>query len=674
MSPWVIAEVAARRARRAAVQVLYRYRGATKVEALCQAFGVARLEELPAAALDRPSEVWCSVSQRTRTLSALAQCNGALTRAISRAKRASHLRFNVFGQSVEFDSKIDWSLDPQSGHRYPMLPASELSLFKLGADPKFPWVMGRLDHLLALGQGYWVSEDPAQRARYAQLFVDFTRDFIRSNPVGVGIQWSCAMEVALRAGNLAQSLMMFSDAAEAREPAFVAEVLGSISDHCFFVEAHKEDTGRVPNNHLVSNHVGLLVASLLFPELPGAVERIASSVRGVQEEMRRQVLEDGWSFEGSVPYHRLALELFALAHVVTQQSGVDLGHDYSDRLSRMFQVALNYTSADGLAPQLGDNDSGRVFPLCDRQANDQGYLASFGAALFGDGALKPNAELCDEAVWLLGKRGLSRFARLPSIAQQMPMRSDAAGIHVLRSEEAVVTISAGANGQRGIGGHSHNDKLSFELHVHGVPVIVDPGTGTYTRDPAVRNAFRSTRAHATVEVDGQEQAPLDSSRLFFLEDRTGCEVTRFDLAHDRQLLAAKHSAFPGVSVERRFELHPQDSALLVSDLLRGNGVHTLVTRFPLSSQQARIRLMSFEERERVAAVSGEKFGLDVVEVGPIEAPTAIVCISEGLRITLEPARYSPGYGEVTSAVAVTGTVRARLPRGIQVCVLWSPRD
>ena len=54
-----------------------------------------------------------------------------------------------------------------------------------------------------------------------------------------------------------------------------------------------------------------------------------------------------------------------------------------------------------------------------------------------------------------------------------------------------------------MGGHSHNDKLSFELHLGGRPVIVDPGMGTYTREPALRNAMRATAAHNTPQLDGQ---------------------------------------------------------------------------------------------------------------------------------------------------------------------------
>jgi hypothetical protein len=67
-------------------------------------------------------------------------------------------------------------------------------------------------------------------------------------------------------------------------------------------------------------------------------------------------------------------------------------------------------------------------------------------------------------------------------------------------------FDAGPLGYLSIAAHGHADALSFTLHVGGVPVLVDPGTGSYHADPMARAYFCSTRAHNTVTVDELDQS------------------------------------------------------------------------------------------------------------------------------------------------------------------------
>src|SRR5258708_26339315 len=196
------------------------------------------------------------------------------------------------------------------------------------------------------------------------------------------------MDVALRAANLAQSLVMFRAAEPVRESGFLLPFLRSREDHAAFVEHNLEDAGTVSNNLLVANYVGLLVVSLLCPQLPGSSRRSAAAAVGIQKQIRAQVHEDGYSFEGSVGYHRLATELFTLAYLVAFENGVDLGATFEGRLHRMFAVAQAYCSDLGQAPQIGDNDSGRALALRDRPSFDHGYLSALGATIFEAPALK----------------------------------------------------------------------------------------------------------------------------------------------------------------------------------------------------------------------------------------------------------------------------------------------
>lgn len=635
-------------------------------------------DEQVRAAVSAVSSCWCSTRQREDTLTALRAIPGACRRALERAEAAAQRTFNVFGTEVRFGESgpIDWSWDPLSGERYPRQPISRLQVIREGMDPKYPWALGRMDQLLALGQGYWVESDAARRERYAAQFVAQVSDFLDSNPVGRGIQWACTMEVALRAANLAQALQMFADAPVVREPAFLRRALGALEQHAHFVEHHLEDDWLVPNNHLISDYVGLLVVGALYPALPGSREQVERALRGLQRQMELQVHEDGMSFEGSVPYHRLSVELFTLAYVVAHGCGLAFGTRFTHRLRRMFEVSRDYCSERGAAPQIGDNDSGRVIPLCDRPSLEHGYLPLLGAVLFGDSALKaPGAELPDEAAWLLGEHGHQCFSRIRGGAEPRSFSSPKSGLHVLRGAGAVLTVSAGPVGQRGLGGHSHNDRLSFELHLAGHPVIVDPGTATYTRDSALRNAFRSTAAHNTLEIDGHEQSPFQATRLFSLPDHGGCEVRAFEPGPRTERLVARHrgyAALPSpVQVERTFVLHKDERVLSVVDAIEGRGRHRLVLRLHLPDEQVRLRPITPQERQRVAhlGVPPDSVGPLAAELGPADGVRAIVLFSNPLRLSTGPARYSPGYGEVRNCQVVLASIEAEVPLRLGTWVL-----
>jgi hypothetical protein len=140
----------------------------------------------------------------------------------------------------------------------------------------------------------------------------------------------------------------------------------------------------------------------------------------------------------------------------------------------------------------------------------------------------------------------------------------------------------GEVGLDGRGGHGHLDALSFELMLHGIPLVVDPGSYLYTGDPDARNRFRSTRAHNVAMVDGEEMASLFPRQLW----RLGTEADPYDVSwrqsKDGFLLSARHDGYvrlpDPVHYHREFEFSAADTRLTVSDGFQGIGPH-VVERF-----------------------------------------------------------------------------------------------
>lgn len=669
--PGALALGAARRVQGVARRALYQRRMPLQPSQLLQALGGLGPGELAARVLEqRSGHAWCEPSRRDSVLQALAYLPEARKRALARARAALRGELHLFGMPVQLGERqpVDWALDRLSGERYPLESVERLPLLRPGLDPKYPWALGRLDWLVALGQGWWLEQDEA----YAHAFVSRAMDFLQANPPGQGVQWASPMEVSLRAANLAQALVLLAQAPPVRQPEFLTLLLTSLAEHSAFVQAWREDGGLVPNNHLVAADVGLLVVGCLFPLLPGAQAQARRAARALCNHMHEQVHPEGTSFEGSVPYHRLAMELFTLALLVARGSGLSLGEPYAARLHRMYAAARTWCSHSGLAPQVGDTDSGRALALTERGPCEQGWLAPLGAALFADSALA-EGPFPDEALWLLGMEGLRTWQSLPPAPPAASATFPAAGLHVLRGAGAVVTVSAGSQGQRGVGGHSHNDKLSFELHLHGRPLIVDPGTGTYTREPALRQALRSTAAHNTLQVDGAEQSPLPEERLFALPEAARARVLAFHTGPSRDWLTACHEGYRPVTLERTLVLDRCARALAGVDRLQGPGLHTVVGRLHLPHEQAWLAPPPPEVRARALSVPEAPQALEplAVALGPREAPVAWVLAAQGLRPTLEPSRYSPGYGCVVPARAIVFRERLPLPVWLRWLVVFA---
>jgi len=140
-------------------------------------------------------------------------------------------------------------------------------------------------------------------------------------------------------------------------------------------------------------------------------------------------------------------------------------------------------------------------------------------------------------------------------------------------------------GQGGNGGHAHNDTLAFDLYAFGREVLPDRGTGTYTPDLALRNRLRSTRAHNTLAVDGEEINPLPPE-AFRLIGADAPRALRWRCGEHWAYLQAEHHGYgrlPGGVIHRRsFLMDRKRGTFQIEDRLLGEGVHRIQLSFHLA--------------------------------------------------------------------------------------------
>ena len=148
----------------------------------------------------------------------------------------------------------------------------------------------------------------------------------------------------------------------------------------------------------------------------------------------------------------------------------------------------------------------------------------------------------------------------------------------MRAPDAVMVIDAGEIGMRGIGGHGHNDVLSFELWAAGAPLLVDSGTYTYSADPAARNLLRATAAHNSLRVDGQETSRLGGDRwLWLIENDAHPNVLDWHSDAARDVFEGSHDGYrrlaEPVEHTRRIAFDKARRWWRIDDTVSGSGEH-----------------------------------------------------------------------------------------------------
>lgn len=478
---------------------------------------------------------------------------------------------------------IDWYLDPVKGLRFPeRIPHRQWNLLEMRpglADVKLPWELGRCQHWLPLAQAFRLTGE----AQYASEIFEQHDDFMEANPVGLGVNWTCTMDVAIRAFNWAIALELIERGGptppERREGMYA-----SLFAHGHFIERNLENKYEVTSNHFLSNVVGLFGMALLFKELPSGARWIARCREWLEQEMRVQVLPDGADYESSVPYHRLVAELFMAGDRLAQCDGAALSLEYRTRLRSMASFLDAVLRPDGRLPQVGDADDGRVHIFSNYgrwEPQDARHLLPPASILFE----APEWWRSDDpwAAWEAAWWGLEPRAEGAATPAPVQKLFPDAGLAVFKDRQRYLLVTNGVVGTNGFGNHKHNDLLSFEYHDRGVAVIVDPGSYVYTSNPDARNRFRSTRSHNTLTLDNQEQNEFKTEWLFRMFAKAQPEHVEFLADAVRSRYRGRHDGYTRlphpVVHERSFELEHASGMLEIADRLTGEGAHTVVWRF-----------------------------------------------------------------------------------------------
>lgn len=527
-------------------------------------------------------------------------------RARLRAQKAALTRF-----PGAFEARLRRRLPPQPGWPEDFLPlerqlASGFPGAEANADGRFhflneerrlgrpaDWVQGKASQLWRYHLHYfewaWSFIDHPNRAWASTEFRHLWRSWRDSTSFGKWDAWSPYV-VSLRAWALCD---LFGPLVAGTDDE--VDFLADIALHAGFVRANLElDVG---GNHLLKNLKALLGLGVFLED--EALVRVGTDHLSRQLEV--QVLADGGHYERSPSYH--------------------------------CQVLGDLIDVAGLL-----SSSRRPGPAGLQRTIEamQGWL---GAMLLPDGEVP----LFNDCTAVAPDR----------LSLLRPTSAEPAGLRVLQPSGCVVmddghglhlVADVGPPCPPELPAHAQADCLSFVLSVDGVPVIVDTGTSTYQAGPR-RDYERSTRAHNTVEIDGENQTEVWAT--FRAGRRANPHLEQATENAGEVVVSASHDGYerlPGRPRHRRTWRLSAGSLEMV-DEITGEGGHSVLMSLVLAPGTI------------CQSLDASRWRAGRVEI-----------TFTGGQVTQEPVEVAREFGrlERTQCLTVTGT--GPLPRRLVITI------
>ena len=437
----------------------------------------------------------------------------------------------------------------------------------------------------------WQLHASTSPEQFQALFAEHFRAWKTENPWGSGDAWAPYV-VSLRTWTLCGLHRSFPESSEVRQMVAV-----EIREHADFLRwACEYDVG---GNHLLKNLKGLVGAAVFL----GDNTLLQRCQRAIARQIEIQVLADGGHFERSPAYHAQVLGDFIDIEHLLACAGVEQPAGIQDAIARM------RSWLDAMAgPQ-------RLTPA------------------FNDGPC-----VGDDELRRLGVRGGSH--------EGLRWLAESGYVVVNPSERVHLVVDVGDPCPDELPAHAHADCLSFALSVDGRPAVVDTGTSEYGAGPR-RAIERSTAAHNTVAVDGQDQTEVWGS--FRAASRARPSVLAVEFAGDIAVVEAEHDGYrrlPGRPMHRR-RIVVSPAGMAITDTVRGRGDHMSTSSLHMACSVDEVR-----------TTAGRR----------VSAPGVDVVASADLAMTAET--YASAFGEHLPCTRLQQQCAGLLPHQFSWDLTW----
>lgn len=566
-------------------------------------------------------------------------------------------RWRLLGVERKDMDDPDWFYDPVTGRRAPdrrYCFSINHRAEEITGNVKQIWELSRLQHVGVLALAYAVSGSD----QYAEAAAHQLRSWWRANPFLSGINWTSGIEVGLRLISWAWTRRLLEGWPGA--PGLFEHndaALAQIRWHQEYLAAYRS-RGSSANNHVIAEGAGQLVGALAFPWFEESAGWAAAAARLLEAELGHNTFPDGVNREMAFEYHGFVTELVLVAAVEADRAGRPLTPRAWRLTAQMMDAIAATLDEKQRPPRSGDGDDGRGFLLGPTEANRWLTILAVGRSVLSAPPWWPCTP--DGAASTL----LAAMARPHPSGPRPPQRPHDfpdSGMTVLRAggtdkPEIWCRCDAGPHGFLSIAAHAHADALSVEVRHGGVDILADPGTYCYHGTPEWRSYFRSTLAHNTVEIAGQDQSESGGPFMWVRHahtvrlagpDGTGADPFQWSAEHDGYTILD-----PPAGHQRTVRLDPLERKVVITDRLQSLGPHRARIAYHLGPQ------VHAELVDRQVRLTWPGSGGITEHAVLLLAPQATWALA---RATMDPPLgwYAPAFGEKVPTSSLVGELELR---------------
>ena len=481
-----------------------------QARALAERRGIIPEAVLPAGLRTEPKSPWPRIAVNELKSRLPAADRVAI---LDRAQLVCDGSFTLLGfSSQSYGSPVNWQRDPLTQREAPLIHWSRvpyLDAERVG-DHKITWEVNRHQWLITLGQAWLLTGD----AFYPETAAKLLREWLAANPPKLGINWCSALELSFRVQSWIHAFRLFHGAPQL-DSKLQRDLVASAALQTLHIGQYLS-TWFSPNTHLTGEALALLSVGCAWPDLPHATRWREKGWKILCDELPKQVRADGVYFEQSAWYQAYTVDFYVLGMELAHGAGLPVPPEMRERIRDAARALRAVTRPDGTVAMLADDDGGRTLPLVPLPFGDLTDTLWRAAYALNDPALSPPTDAGRSTLlWLEGAAAYDAAGDFePGLAGRRSSAFRDGGWVTLTEPGASadkdhwLVFDAGPHGALSYA-HAHADALSFDLSVHGVPLLVDPGTCAYVGEK--RRHYRSTAAHNTVTVDGVDSSEQGAS-------------------------------------------------------------------------------------------------------------------------------------------------------------------